>query len=152
PYAGAGCRVVEHDAGVCRLVARGDVLVHGHDRDEHEVLVHHPDPAVDRVLRRLQHDLLAVEKDLALVWPVETVEDVHERGLARAVLAEERVDLAAPQVEIDVVVCDDSGEALRDATELQNGRRFHAWRFYAAHLMGWAERPPPSAVLLAVRV
>ena len=56
--AGAGCRVVEHDPGVCRLVGQDDVLGHGHDRDEHEVLVHHPDPAVDRVLRRLQHDLL----------------------------------------------------------------------------------------------
>ena len=40
-------------------------------------------------------------QDLALVRPVEAVEDVHQRRLARPVLAEQRVHLAASQVEVD---------------------------------------------------
>ena len=50
--------------------------------------------------------------DLALVGLVEPVEDVHQRRLAGAVLAEERVHLAAAKVEADVVVGDDPGNAL----------------------------------------
>ena len=42
--------------------------------------------------------------------PVEAVEDVHQRRLAGAVLAEQRVHLAAPQVEVDAVVRDDARE------------------------------------------
>ena len=37
--------VVEQHAGVRRLLGEHDVLGHRHDRDEHEVLVHHADPA-----------------------------------------------------------------------------------------------------------
>src|SRR4029079_9816571 len=47
------------------------------------------------------------------------VEDVHQRGLAGAVLTEERVDLARPDLEIDVVVGDDARIALRDAAHLE---------------------------------
>ena len=41
---------VEERAGVRRLVGEHDVLGHGHHRDQHEVLVHHPDAGVDRGL------------------------------------------------------------------------------------------------------
>ena len=57
---------------------------------------------------------LAVDQDLALVRLVEPVEDVHQRRLAGAVLAEQRVHLALAQVEVDAVVRDDAGEPLRD--------------------------------------
>ena len=56
---------------------------------------------------------LPLIEDLALVGPVEAVEDVHQRRLAGAVLAEQRVHLAAAEVEVDVVVRDDAGKALR---------------------------------------
>ena len=44
---------------------------------------------------------LAVEQDLALVGRGQPVEDVHQGGLAGAVLAEQGVDLAGPDVEVD---------------------------------------------------
>ena len=47
--------------------AEHDVLGHGHDRDEHEVLVHHADPELDGLARRVDRDRLAVDADLALV-------------------------------------------------------------------------------------
>ena len=46
----------------------------------------------------------AVEQDLAGVGPVQPGQDVHQRALAGAVLAEQRVDLARAHVEVDVVV------------------------------------------------
>ena len=44
--------LVEQDPVPRRLDAEHDVLGDRHHRDQHEVLVHHPDPGVDRVLRR----------------------------------------------------------------------------------------------------
>ena len=79
--------------------------------------------------------------DLALVRVVEPVEDVHQRRLAGAVLAEQGVDLALPQVEVDVVVRDDAREALRDVAHLEHGagrsRAIEA-RFYGSR---WRRRP-----------
>ena len=53
-----------------------------------------PMPAAHRVAGAGEVLDLVVEQDLALVGPVQPVEDVHQRGLAGAVLAEEAVDLA----------------------------------------------------------
>ena len=58
-------------------------------------------------------------EDLSLVRLVEAVEDVHERRLARSVLAQQRVHLALAQIEIDRVVGGERAEALRDAAELE---------------------------------
>jgi hypothetical protein len=113
--------VVVEERAPRRLGAEDDVLGHRHHRDQHEVLVDHPDPALDRVLRRAHPHGLALDQDLALVRVVEPVEDVHQGRLARAVLAEERVHLVREQVEVDPVVRDDAREALRDTAQLQDG-------------------------------
>ena len=112
--------VVEQDTVVHRLRREHDVLGDRHHRDEHEVLVHHADPALDRGLRRPQLSRLAVDQDLALVRPVEAVEDVHQRRLPGPVLAQQRVHLALAQVEVDVVVRDDAREPLGDAAKFEN--------------------------------
>ena len=51
----------------------------------------------------------------ALVGDVVAEEDVHQRRLAGAVLAEERQDLAPVQRQVDGVVGDERAEALRHA-------------------------------------
>ena len=116
---------VEEDAAVRRLGREHDVLGDRHHRDQHEVLVHHPDAGVDRLPRRPELDLAALDVDLALVRVVEAVDDVHQRRLAGAVLAEQRVHLALEQVELDLVVREDAREALRDAAELEDGLLGH---------------------------
>ena len=64
---------------------------------------------------------------------VEPVEDVHQRRLARAVLAEQRVHLALEEVEADVVVRDDPREALRDVAHLEDlGALGHCARSFAS--------------------
>ena len=66
-------------------------------------------------------DGLAVEQDLTLVGRRQPVEDVHQGRLAGAVLAEQRVDLARPDVEVDPVVGDDARIALGDPAHLERG-------------------------------
>ena len=82
---------------VDRFVAQHDVLGHGEDRDQHEVLVHHADAQADGIVRLCDLDLLAVHENLAAIGMVETVDDVHQRGLARAVFAQQGVNLALLQ-------------------------------------------------------
>ena len=112
---------VEEDRIGHRLVAEEDVLGDGEDRDQHEVLVDHVDAAGDRVRRPGDVDLFAVEQDLALVRTRESIEDVHEGRLACAVLAEQGMDLARFDVEVDRVVGDHARVALRDAAHLESG-------------------------------
>ena len=80
--------VIEKHACLRRLGRKHDVLGDGHDRDQHEVLVHHPDPSRDCVPRRVDPDGLALEEDPAVVRVVEAVEDVHQGRLPGAVLAQ----------------------------------------------------------------
>src|SRR6266576_2483707 len=58
--------------------------------------------------------LTTVDEDLAVVGPVEAGEDVRERALARAVLAEQCVHLAGGGLEVDALVRNDARETLRD--------------------------------------
>ena len=88
-------------------------------RNEREVLMDHADPGGDRVAWRAEVDGTAVDADGALVGPVQAGEDVHQRALAGPVLAEQRVDLARSQVEVDVIVGEDAREPLDDAGRLE---------------------------------
>jgi hypothetical protein len=83
------------------------------------VLVDHPDTSGDRITWILELQPLAVDEDLSLVGVVEAVEDVHERRLARPVLAEQAVDLTRLDDEVDGVVGDHPGEALGDAPQFE---------------------------------
>ena len=107
-----GLLPIQEDRVGHRLVAEKDVLGHRQDRNQHEVLVDHADPARDGVGRLADRDWAPVEQDLALVGRRQPVEDVHQRRLAGAVLAEERMDLARPNLQVDPVVGDDPGKRL----------------------------------------
>src|SRR5262249_32308831 len=53
----------------------------------------------------------------------DAIDDLHQRRLAGAVLAEHRVDFARQDGEVDAVVGDDRGIDLGDSLELETGRR-----------------------------
>ena len=125
-----------------RLVGEHHVLGHRHDRDEHEVLEHHADAAIDGGPRRVDHHRLAVQPHLALVRAVEPVEDAHQRRLAGAVLAQQGVDLALAQVEIDAVVRDDRAESLGDAPQLEGERGLGAAGGYLPTSVGMSVISP----------
>ena len=88
-----------------------DVLQHGEGREEHEVLVHHADAPADGVPGTADGDRVSLDRDGSRVRPVQAVEDLHQGGLAGAVLPDQGVDLPGAQVEGDVVVRRDAGEA-----------------------------------------
>ena len=143
-------RVDEEPATLAAVVAEHDVLGDGERLDEPEVLVHHADAGVEGIPRRMEVHLLAVELDLALVRAVEPGEDVRERRLPRAVLAEQGVHLADPCLEVDVLVRDDAREPLRDPAHPHGKRRRGAGRA-GASLAHWTngdclpQRPSPAA-------
>jgi hypothetical protein len=100
------------------LRAEQDVLGHGEVVGQHEVLVHHADPGLDRIGGRAEVRHLAVHGDVALVGLLHPVEDLHQGRLAGPVLPAQRVHLAAAYPQRDVAVGDDAGEALGDPRQL----------------------------------
>ena len=66
-----------------------------------------------------QPDFLAAQADLAGVGVVDAGDDLHQRRLAGAVLAHQRVDGAALEAELDIVERDDAGKCLADALDLR---------------------------------
>ena len=119
----SGFPAIEEDRIGHRFLAEEDVIGDGQDGHEHEVLVDHADSAVDGISRVTDDDGLAAHTDLALVRCGQPIEDVHEGGFARAVFAEQRMDLAGAQVEIDAVVGGDARIALDDAAHLERQGR-----------------------------
>src|SRR5580692_3272696 len=75
----------------------------------------------------MDHDRLAVHQDLALIRLHQPVEDVHQRGLAGPVLAEQAANLTRRYPQIDVVVGHEAAEALRDAAQLEFHGRPSGW-------------------------
>ena len=121
------------------MVTEDHVLGDGEGRDEPEVLVHHADARIECIARRVERHRLPVQPNLAFVGAVEACEDVRERGLAGAVLTEERMHLALGRLEVDPVVCNDAGEPLRDASErdgCSHGESEWAGRTRPAHSGG----------------
>ncbi len=82
------------------------------------MLVDHADVVVERIARRMERDAFAVEQNLALVRLVHAIENFHQRRFTRAVLAQQRVNLAGLHVEVDAIVGENAGKALGDAAHL----------------------------------
>ena len=98
-------------------MAEDDVLGHGKRRDQHEVLVDHPDAKANGIERTMQVDGLAVEEDLAGIRSQKAVHDVHQGGFAGAVFAQQRVDLAPADVQVHAVIRPQLSEGLDDPPE-----------------------------------
>ena len=84
----AGTLAADDSGRAGRLEAQRDRLGDREDGDEHEVLVHHADARRNRVAGALERHGLTVNEDLPLVRGVHPVQDVHERGLTRAILSQ----------------------------------------------------------------
>ena len=77
-----------------------------------------PMPRRDRVARRCERDLLAVEEDPAERRLLDAGDDLHQRRFAGAVLADQHVDGALADLEIGALDRDGAGIDLRDVLEL----------------------------------
>jgi hypothetical protein len=104
-----------------RLGAQHHVVQHRQVARQREMLVHHADARLDRRAGTARRKLLPEDLHAALVGGVMAEEDVHQRRLARPVLAQEREDLAFLQVQRHGVVRGQCAEPLGDPVEMQNG-------------------------------
>ena len=89
----AGALAANDSGRAGRLEAQRDRLGDREDGDEHEVLVHHADARRNRVAGALERHGLAVDENLSLIGGVHPVQDVHKRGLTRAVLPKQGVNV-----------------------------------------------------------
>ncbi len=85
--------------------------------NKREMLEDHADAEPARLGRRRQGHRAPFPFDLAGIGPHDAVGDLHQRALARAVLADEAVYLARSYHEVDAVVGYDGGVALYDSAQ-----------------------------------
>ncbi len=102
-----------------QLLAEIDILRDREVGDDGELLVHHADPGIERIAGRMELHVLAVDQHPPSIGRVHAGDDLHHGGLAGAVLADQAVDLAFAQLEIDVAQGRDAAEGLRDALHAQ---------------------------------
>jgi hypothetical protein len=57
-----------------------------------------------------------MHQDLTFVWPGQARENVHQGGLPGTVLAQQRVNLADPELEIHLVIGNHAGETFGHTT------------------------------------
>jgi hypothetical protein len=113
--------------------AQPHVLGHRERVEQAEVLEHHGDAERARLLRVAHLHRLAVEVHVALVGLDGAVDDLHQRGLAGAVLAQHRMHLAGLHGERDAVVGHHGRVSLGDARQLQPRRRAGSGRRCGVH-------------------
>jgi hypothetical protein len=114
----AQARPVDEAAGAAWLAPEEDVLCDSEMRDEVELLVDGGDARVQGVSRRARVIGLAEAAHRTGVGTVGAGENLHQRGLARAVLTDERVDFPGAKSEVDVRQSLDAGEVLRKTGDL----------------------------------
>ena len=84
------------------------------------MLVHHADAERNGIERRADLPHLVVDEDLAAVGAVEAVRDAHGGGLARAVFADDGVDGAGGDDDVEMVVGENGAEALGNVAQLES--------------------------------
>ena len=114
------------DQAAAPRIAEGeaDILGHGHPVDQAEVLVDERNRQATQRAGRV----VSAELDAAGIKRVNAGEDLDQRGLARAVLAEQRQDLAGAKLEVHVIERQRAPEALGYASEFQHRCALRAGR------------------------
>src|SRR5262245_33355792 len=103
-----------------RLAPDEDVFGDRQVRRQAQFLMHEADAERLGLRRVLRIDLAPVEADLAAVLPHDSGEDLHQRGFARAVFANQGMDFAAPRREVHPGERPRAGERLRYAAHFKN--------------------------------
>ncbi len=94
---------------------RIDVLGDRQVRHYRQLLMHHADAGVERIAGGAESHLLPVDAHAAAEIRVHAGDDLHQRLLAGAVLADEAMDFAGAEREVDLAKRFDTAEGFRDA-------------------------------------
>ena len=105
------------------FVAEIEILRHRHAGDEAGLLIDHSDAVAARQSGTGDLHPLAFDADFSLRRRHRAGEDLDQRRFAGAVLAENGVHLAAPEIEVDVFESGDAAILLADALHLQQRRQ-----------------------------
>jgi hypothetical protein len=84
------------------------------------VLVDHADAPAHRFAGIAEGNRLAVDDDLALFGLQMAEDDVHQGRLARAIFAEQAVNLTGLYDKVNPVVCGEGAEPLGDPSKLNS--------------------------------
>ncbi len=116
---GAG---IDVDAGAGRLAADIDVFGHRHVREQIQFLKHDADAGGDGVILVTQDQRLAVQRDLTFGKFLDPGDHFHQRRFSGAVLADQHVDRAHTDIEIDALQRAGAGIDLDRATDRKPDR------------------------------
>ena len=92
-------------------------------RDQGQLLVDHADPQAPGGERVAEGEVLVAQPNAARVGYERARERLDERALARAVFAQQGVDLACAKVEVHLVEGADAGPGFGETADRENGRR-----------------------------
>ena len=117
-------RVAIDDAEPGRRIGDKDILRDREQRDQRQFLVDDDDAERLGIIDVAEVALLPLIDDAAFVVAVriDAAQDLHQRRLAGAVLADQRVDLALPDREIDVAQRLHGAEGFADTAHFEQGR------------------------------
>jgi len=124
PARGEGCAIEKPEAR-SRLVAETHVLARGERADQQQFLRDDGNALRNSLAGSCESRLLSVEAKRAVVTGDLAREDPDERGLAGAVLADQRVNLAALDREVHVLERAHARKGHPDAGSLEEWRRLH---------------------------
>ena len=108
--------------GFLAVESERDVFRHGEIVEQREMLEHHADAAAARFRWSGEHHLLALPAHFAFARLDQSVDDLDERRFAGAVLAEQRVDLLRPDIDVDRLIGEERAIALGQANRLEQRR------------------------------
>src|ERR1700689_4707413 len=92
---------------------------------ETELLLHHGDAELMRLLWRQRSDRAAIDQDLSAVGSKRARQEVDQRALARSIFAEQGVDAARDELDRDLAKDRIAEKSLRDAPRFKD-RLVHA--------------------------
>ena len=108
-----------------RFAPNEHVLGDRHVGGEGELLVDRDDAGALGVVGRRKNDRLAEQLDFARIRALGAGQNLEQRRLASAILAQERMDLRRSHFEMDVLQRKHAGKALADASHFEDGPARH---------------------------
>ena len=131
-------------------LAHHEVFQHGVSRHQMKMLMHHADTGGQGVGGGVDGDGFPADADTARVDGIQAEQDVHERGLAGAILTEQAQHLTGPQGQIHSAIGMHVAKALIDSAHLQQRRSKTRVRdtfsFGCSH--GWIKNPGQRPIFL----
>ena len=87
------------------LLTQDNVLRGAEHIHQHKMLMNHADAQLVRCFGRINHSLIAIHPNFAVVRLINARQHVHQRGFAAAVFSQQRMNFAPFQPQIHIVVC-----------------------------------------------